>query len=563
METLIMPKIARPQSVNFPSGMSNGSTPVTTDTGVIVIVGANGSGKSRLGAWIELDGKQSITVHRVSAQKVLEIPDDRAPQNVKNARMHLFGYSEEELNHHDDRHAQLKRTRRWGSNPYTRTLNDYQSLLTYLFFEHNELAVRYKQDSRMNSTRVEPPISKLERAQEIWESVIPHRQLDIGATQLRVRTTDSAVEYDASDMSDGERVILYLAGESLAAEPSSIIIVDEPELHLHRSIQSRLWDAIEATRSDCIFIYLTHDLEFAATRQGATKILVEDYDGQKWDWSVIESIDGLPESVTLAILGSRKPILFVEGTADSLDYSIYSAIFPDRSIVPVGSCAHVIHATATFSDLPQMHRLSCAGIVDLDSRPREKIDWLRQRNVIVLEYAEIENLLLAEDVIRAIAEAQSRTDIDQLVEQVKSDVLTRIKNQREQIIIALTGRKLQSIIEHFAPDMKNIETVEQSVIDFNRQLNVDSIRTEATHLVDRIIADQDYELALRVYENKGLVREISKRFGFRPREYVQFIRRHIQHANGEKLRMVIKSLIPELPATGSLSPTEIDQQPNI
>src|SRR5688500_17911129 len=39
------------------------------------------------------------------------------------------------------------------------------------------------------------------------------------------------------------------------------------ELHLHRALQAPLWDEIEAERADCLFVYLTHDLDFAASRR--------------------------------------------------------------------------------------------------------------------------------------------------------------------------------------------------------------------------------------------------------------------------------------------------------
>lgn len=43
--------------------------------GSVVIVGANGAGKSRLGAWIEKNTDRDIVVHRVSAQRALDIPE--------------------------------------------------------------------------------------------------------------------------------------------------------------------------------------------------------------------------------------------------------------------------------------------------------------------------------------------------------------------------------------------------------------------------------------------------------------------------------------------------------
>ena len=53
------------------------------------------------------------------------------------------------------------------------------------------------------------------------------------------------------------------------------IIIDEPEIHLHRSIMNRLWTAIENERDDCLFIYITHDTQFAASHSQAKKIWIK------------------------------------------------------------------------------------------------------------------------------------------------------------------------------------------------------------------------------------------------------------------------------------------------
>ena len=53
-----------------------GDTSMLECPGAVAIVGANGSGKSRLGAWIELSNQDTnAPIHRVSAQKVLSLPE--------------------------------------------------------------------------------------------------------------------------------------------------------------------------------------------------------------------------------------------------------------------------------------------------------------------------------------------------------------------------------------------------------------------------------------------------------------------------------------------------------
>jgi len=104
------------------------------------------------------------------------------------------------------------------------------------------------------------------------------------------------------------------------------IIIDEPEIHLHRSIMNKIWSELEKGRQDCFFIYITHDTQFAANHKQAKKIWVKSYDGNTWDWAEVEE-SNLPEQLLLDILGNRKKVLFVEGDANSYDTKLYREIY--------------------------------------------------------------------------------------------------------------------------------------------------------------------------------------------------------------------------------------------
>ena len=63
----------------------------------------------------------------------------------------------------------------------------------------------------------------------------------------------------------------------------------------------------------------------------------------------------------------------------------------------------MIEATRTFNDLSAFHHLDSHGVVDRDRRDANEVGYLRQRKVFVPEVAEIENILMLENVIRAVA----------------------------------------------------------------------------------------------------------------------------------------------------------------
>ena len=158
---------------------------------------------------------------------------------------------------------------------------------------------------------------------------------------MQVTGEGIAEPYTASEMSDGERAIFYLIGQTLNAADDSVLIVDEPELHVHKSIMSKLWDDLEAARPDCSFVFITHDLEFAASRP-AQKFVIRDYDpAPRWTIQRVPEDSGFDEDVVTLILGSRKPVLFVEGELSSLDHAVYRGCYPDWTVIPRGSCEEV------------------------------------------------------------------------------------------------------------------------------------------------------------------------------------------------------------------------------
>src|SRR5262249_19151188 len=159
-----------------------------------------------------------------------------------------------------------------------------------------------------------------------------------------------------------------LIGQCMMARGGCVLVVDEPELHVNKAIQSKLWDTIESERIDCSFVYLTHDLEFAVSRRGSTKLVLRSFDpsGPRWDVEAVPEDVNLPEDVVAKILGSRQPILFVEGTVGGLDVSVYRRVYTDWTVVPVGTCEQVIHSVASFNAHGGLHHLGCAGLIDLD-----------------------------------------------------------------------------------------------------------------------------------------------------------------------------------------------------
>jgi energy-coupling factor transporter ATP-binding protein EcfA2 len=119
----------------------------------LLFVGANGSGKTRLGAWLEMNSPEKDRVLRISAQKSLSMPDTTTPMSIEQAERNLvFGNPTDANKYH-----------RWQNKPATAFLNDYEKLMIFLFSDETEENAKYKVTQRQSAAKVEPPLTRLDK----------------------------------------------------------------------------------------------------------------------------------------------------------------------------------------------------------------------------------------------------------------------------------------------------------------------------------------------------------------------------------------------------------------
>ena len=468
----------------------------------LIFVGANGGGKTRLAVYAE--SALGAQAHRISAHRALELNPAVAKISERMAINGLrTGHANEEANiSHRDRI-------RWQGKKEIKLLNDYDFLVQALFAEQSNKSLETHKKNRAGDFSPAEP-TKFERLDVIWKQLLPHRQLQITGDDIQVRASVDAQPYSASQMSDGERAIFYLIGQALSADENSVFIVDEPELHVHRSIMSKLWDELEAARSDCAFIFITHDLEFAAART-AQKFVVRDYDPvPRWTIDAVPETTGFDEELTTLILGSRKPVLFVEGVGTSLDLAIYRCCYPEWTVIPRGSCEEVIHSVVTMRRNADLTRVSCSGIVDADDYSADDIAYLLELGISVLPVSEIENLILLPAVSQAIAETGGldTADVTTALETLKREIFGTLNSAAaiEDVVVRYCKRRVDRQLKKI--DLSLAVTVVELTTEYTAkvaELNVVAIAQAATQKINDAIANDNLTSLLAIYDNKGLM----------------------------------------------------------
>lgn len=518
-------------SIRTPSGPKD----IQVEPGTAVyFVGANGGGKTRLA--VEIENILGERCHRIAAHRALGLNPEVAKVSAQAALRGLrFGYPGNE--------AQLanRPIARWQQKAATSLLNDYDFLVQALFADQANTSLESHRNARAGNGVPAMP-TKLEQLVEIWDRLLPHRKLNVTGDNITVTVTGSTGEYPSPDMSDGERAVFYLIGQTLVAAPQSLLIFDEPELHIHRSIVAALWDELEAARPDCGTVIISHDLEFVASRNGQKFVLRAYSPSAGWTIEDVPEESGFSEEDTTLILGSRRPVLFVEGGNSSLDKAVFRACYPGWTILPRGSCEEVLHAVVTMRANAVLTRVCCAGIVDADAYSEEESAALRENGVEILPVSEIENLFLLPDVVQAIAKSEGYDQNEVVLRsaQVRDELFAHAGEAKNQLdtVLQYCRRRIDRALKKI--DLSEAASVDALVATYagkTSALDVAALAALATGAMQTAIANQDIAALLRWYDNKGVLALAARVKGITKDKFEQWI-----------VRVMLNNTVPDLTA---------------
>ena len=402
--------------------------------------------------------------------------------------------------------------------------------MVYLFSDETEENAKFKASQKATSIRVEPPQTKLDLVKDLWEKILPHRELIVGGLRIQTKvkgTTDKI--YSSSEMSDGERVIFYLIGQCLAAPLNGIVVIDEPELHLHKSVQTSLWAEIERLRPDCLFVYLTHDVDFAAAKEGSKRIWLKSFDGQVWDWEELQEDSNLPGDLLIEVLGSRKPVVFVEGDNGSHDVALYRALLPSFLVIPRGGCSQVISSVKALKANTQLHHLQVYGIIDRDRRVPVEIQKLEQDSIFVLTVAEVENLFCVKEILQIVSQRLAR-DADADFKSVSDTIFSRLQGELETQVSLRVASEIKFQLNLFDEKQKGAAALMSALQSLANGIGVEVIYSQTLAEFNAAISSKNFESLLSLYNRKSLSAQASGALGLTTGELPEMV---VRLAKGE------------------------------
>lgn len=456
----------------------------------VVFVGPNGCGKTTLLRKLQQDTK-GASIQYFPADRVLLVSENFNPKRSYDAFKKDFDESYKRSTNID--YA-------WQGNEIIAQFDYFINLLERERNEENE--------KRVYNGVTEKIIRK-------WHDLVKDRELFF-EHGLCVRPL-SGEKYPLKYMSSGEKSILYFLIGILLQEEKDFYFIDEPENNLNPSIVSKLWNFIERERPNSVFVYLTHDSDFVASRVNSKIYWIEKYDGQKWEWQQLKENKDLPQQLMIELVGSREPIIFCESENEyKYDSKVFKLMFPEFKVVSSGGCDQVIASIKAYNTigLPQ----KVYGIVDCDYKMDDYLYSLTADGIYHLPFFEIENFLLSEELLQIMIETYC----------LEENSVTVVSNVKQKIYDLFVEQRDSWIAKHVAFDLrdkfdyrgkiKSLKDIEQLKALYNAERKsddeIDEIAKKYITLHSELVAGKDYSTILRHLDAKGLIAQCRSLFKF-------------------------------------------------
>lgn len=305
---------------------------------------------------------------------------------------------------------------------FTATTTQYEDMYDFLVeqsYHHiYELGLHHKRITSGAASK--PPDDPLKPYNELLAKLFPgYSFVEASADDLSIKVQlPNGIILPFQDLSSGEKEVFFILSFFLRNDISdSIIIIDEPELHLHPEFARKLLQTMRTIKPKNQIWCATHSAELIdeAGRERTFYLRMEE---DRRRATCIPAVNEEAEIRALRDLfgysgyvGISKNVVFVEGQSSSADRRTFSHIVPNMSrevkIIPVGTSENLYRINRAVLALLESDFARCQFhlIRDRDflsDAATEKYRKLNPERLFVLSRYHIENYLLDEDAISDI-----------------------------------------------------------------------------------------------------------------------------------------------------------------
>jgi energy-coupling factor transporter ATP-binding protein EcfA2 len=309
-------------------------------------------------------------------------------------------------------------------------------------------------------------------------------------------------QFPVTTLSSGEQEVVNIVFDFILRRPShSIVIFDEPELHLHPELSFKLMRTLETIGEKNQFIFCTHSPDIITASLEHSVIFIAPPNDTETNQAIPVSSDDetnqalrlLGQSIGIVALGRR--IVLVEGTNASLDKLIYGSIiknkFPNLVLVPSGGKA-TISSFSTISS--QVLEKTIWGVdffmlCDGDTSPSEPLEGSTASDRFrVLPRYHLENYFLDEQILAQIF-SQMESEESWLIS--PEEIRKRLREIARSTISYAVSLQVSSIFRQHAG---NIDLMPKDCHGRTKEDLIGLISGRATEEQKRITATINIEL---------------------------------------------------------------------
>ena len=343
--------------------------------------------------------------------------------------------------------------------------------------------------------------------------------------------------YAIDALSDGERAALFLSAAIIVQPSNSVILIDEPEKHLHPSIAGILIDAALRARTDIAVIMASHDVHLIE-RISVThiihirnsRLLTIRPENRVFEAQLMDNAKAIPEDLRRDLLGTRSRILFIEGEQTSIDIALYGHVYQDVKVAPKGGHEKVVEAVKALGSMNAEQWIKPYGLIDGDGRDDNEIETLKYRRIYSLPCPSVENLFFLDEAIACFVQAdlgfKNGDSLEVRLEKLDRNIGNDARTEASEIIAKRASWRLERELSAKKRGPKSLKSGKLEPIIIDLAAIVDEVDKE----INNIIGRKDWREILQAVPIKdtGLPHIAAKHLGARSfSEYCKVILRQL------------------------------------
>ena len=320
--------------------------------------------------------------------------------------------------------------------------------VTSVYKEYNQNVSTDKDDVTLNKLA-----DPTEKYIELFGKLLYPKQMqpiDINSTTIQYKD-DEGVVRNFDRLSSGEREVVVLTFDILTQHPTDcIILIDEPEVHLHPELTFRLIKVLKSIGERNQFFLFTHSpdiignaLDTGVHFMRPKSKITSGNQVIKVDNENLEGFKNIPNiRETIGMVSVGKKLLFVEGKTTSIDRDVFATLVKasktDIAIIPSDSCSNINNMSLISETLDKgVFGIELFMVRDRDGLTDEQIaNFTKKSNgkLNFLPYYHIENFFLNPKAIEVVAK-KVLLDKAPSLDEITEKLVTYAKKQINHTIV--------------------------------------------------------------------------------------------------------------------------------